>query len=74
MEYVKIEGFLGKAISRFINKLIESKVGYKPNIMVNKFNLQTDIKPENRDELVVVNMTVTMKQSDFEKLIEEATV
>lgn len=74
MEFMKIEGFLGKAVSRLINKVIESKIGYKPNIMLNNFNLQTDVRPENRDEMVVVNMTITMKQSDFERMIEEATV
>lgn len=73
MEYMKIEGFLGKAVSSLINKLIENKLGYRPNIKINQFNLQTDIKPENRDERVIVNMTVTMKQSDFEKMVEEAT-
>lgn len=74
MEYMKIEGFLGRAVSRLINKVIESKIGYNPNIVLNKFNLQTEVRPENREELVVVNMTVTMKQSDFEKMVEEATV
>lgn len=74
MEYMKIEGFLGRAVSRFINKLIETKIGYKPNITINQFNLQTDVGSENREGRVVVNMTVTMKQSDFEKMVEEATV
>lgn len=74
MEYMKIEGFLGGAISKLINKGIESKFGYKPNILLNKFHLETSINPNNReDEFVTANLTITMKQSDFEKLLEEAT-
>ena len=67
MEYMRIEGFLGGAISKLINKGIESKFGYKPDILLDQFHLKTE------DELVTANLTVTMKQSDFEKLFEEAT-
>lgn len=67
MEYMKIEGFLGGAISKLINKGIESKFGYKPDISLDQFHLKTE------EELVEVNMTVKMTQSDFNKLFEEAT-
>ena len=67
MEYMKIEGFLGGAISKLINKGIESKFGYKPDISLDQFHLKTE------EEFVEVNMTVKMTQSDFNKLFEEAT-
>lgn len=74
MEYMKIEGFLGGAVSKLINKGIESKFGYKPNIFLNKFHLETTINPNDRDDVyVTVNTAITMKQSDFEKLFEEVT-
>lgn len=68
MEYMRLEGFLGKAVSKLINKGVESKFGYKPNIQLNNFKLFTD-----DEEMVVVNMSVAMKQSDFERLFEEVT-
>jgi len=67
MEYMKIEGFLGGAISKLINKGIESKFGYKPDISLDQFHLKTE------EEFVEVNMTIKMTQSDFNKLFEEAT-
>ena len=74
MEYMKIEGFLGGAISKLINKGIESKFGYKPDISLDQFHLKTHApKPDTNDEIIEVNMTVTMTQSDFNKLFEEAT-
>ena len=68
MEYMRLEGFLGKAVSKLINKGVESKFGYKPNIQLNNFKLSTE-----EEDLVVVNMSIAMKQSDFDKLIEEVT-
>ena len=40
MEYMRIEGFLGGAISKLINKGIESKFGYKPDISLDQFHLK----------------------------------
>ena len=73
MEYMKIEGFLGGAISKLINKGIESKFGYKPDISLKNFNLKTDINPNTHEEIMVVDLSVYMTQEDFNKLIEEAT-
>lgn len=67
MEYMKIEGFLGKAIGRLVNKGIETKFGYNPNIELKNLNLVTD-----NDE-VILTTTMTMSQKDFEKLFEEVT-
>ena len=68
MEYMRIEGFLGGAISKLINKGIESKFGYRPDISLDQFHLKT-----SEEEMIEVNMTVKMTQSDFNKLFEEAT-
>lgn len=73
MEYMKIEGFLGGAISKLINKGIESKFGYKPDISLKNFNLKTDVNPKTHEEIMVVDLSVYMTQEDFNKLIEEAT-
>ena len=73
MEYMKIEGFLGGAISKLINKGIESKFGYKPDISLDQFHLKSDVKLNTDEPIIEVNMTVTMTQADFNKLFEEAT-
>ncbi len=69
MEYMKIEGFLGGAVSRLINKGIESKFGYKPEINLSSLNLKT----VDEEELVQLDVRLNMSQSDFNKLMEEVT-
>ena len=69
MEYMKINGFLGRAVSKIINKGIESKIGFKPNLEIRDMSMSTD---ENEDE-VRVNLQAVMTRQAFEKLIEEAT-
>lgn len=82
MEYMRIEGFLGNAISKMINKGIENKFGYKPGISVDHLGLKTIDKHEvdlstdtekTEGDLVVLDIKVSMTQADFNKLIEEAT-
>lgn len=73
MEYMRIEGFLGNAISKMINKGVESKFGYKPGVALKNLNLKTDINPDTHEEIVLVDLSVYMTQNDFNKLIEEAT-
>lgn len=69
MEYMKIGGFLGRAVSKMINKAVETKVGFKPNIELHGLNFQTD----EEENYVNVNLTARMTKEDFEKLIEEVT-
>ena len=69
MEYMRIEGFLGKAVSKLINKGIESKIGFKPGIELKNLHFGTVAE----DEKVEVNLTATMSKEAFEKLIEEVT-
>lgn len=82
MEYMRLEGFLGGAVSKLINKGIENKVGYRPNIQFDNFSLSTTNsveinmktnESETKEETIVVDMRLTMKQKDFNKLMEEIT-
>jgi hypothetical protein len=68
MEYMRIEGFLGKAFSKLINKAVENKVGFKPEIDLSNMSLRT-----TDAEKVELNVTVSITKEAFEKLIEEAT-
>lgn len=67
MEYMRLEGFLGRTISKLINKGIETKIGHNPNIHLDAFNLKAD------EGIVTVTTTLTMEQKDFERLFEEVT-
>ncbi len=69
MEYMKIEGFLGGAVSKLINKGIESKVGYKSDIELRGFKLYAD----DDDDYIQIDMSIRVSREDFNKLIEEAT-
>ncbi len=69
MEYMRLEGFLGRAVSRFINKALESKVGFKPNLELQGLKLETD----DTDNYVRVTGTMFLPKDEFEKMIEEVT-
>lgn len=77
MEYMRIEGVLGGAISALINKTIETKLGFRPTISIDEFNLKTDRCTGNEgvinEELVILNLSACMSREDFNRLIEEAT-
>lgn len=68
MEYMKLDGFLGRSIGKLINKGIAAKLGYNPNINLNAFNLKTD---DNGN--VIVSTTLSLSQKDFERIFEEVT-
>lgn len=69
MEYMKIEGFLGGAVSKLINKGIESKFGYKPDIELRGFKLYAD----DDNDYIQIDTSIRVSREDFNKLIEEAT-
>lgn len=82
MEYMRIEGFLGGAISKLINKGIAEKFGYRPNISIDSLNFRTvdagEVNMRTREVIssedrVLVDLSVSMTMDDFNKLIEEAT-
>ena len=73
MEYMRLEGFLGGAVSKLINKGIETKFGYKPDISLDQMILQTGEHVETKEDMVFLQMEVAMKKADFDKLIEEVT-
>lgn len=70
MEYMRIEGFLGRAVSKLINKAVETKVGFKPEIELQGLNFKTEGDDEST---VIVNTQLRMSRESFEKLIEEVT-
>lgn len=67
MEYMRLDGFMGRAVAKLINRGVESKIGHNPNIMLDFFNLKAE------DGLVTANVTLSMSQQDFEDLFEEVT-
>lgn len=69
MEYVNIDGLIGGAVSKMINKGLAKTLGFKPNLNLDRLIFQTD---DTRD-LVEVKFTATMSRKDFERLIEEVT-
>lgn len=69
MEYMRIGGFLGNAVSKLVNKGVEAKVGFKPGIDIRKLDLSTD-EDEN---YVRLDVSAIMRREDFEKLFEEVT-
>lgn len=76
MEYMRLDGFLGGAVSKLINKAIENKLGYRPGFNVESFNLSTKDLPTNTNSLeerVVVDLRVSMTKEGFNKLMEEVT-
>lgn len=73
MEYMRIEGFIGKAVSKLINKAVEQKVGFRPGIELESLTFKDAHAPNRDEELVAVNLTATMTRASFEKLIEEVT-
>lgn len=73
MEYMRIEGFLGGAFSKLINKAVETKIGFKPGIDLQNLIFKTAHAPKTDEELVEVTLTATMTKEAFEKIIEEVT-
>lgn len=73
MEYMRLEGFLGGAISALINKTIETKLDFRPAISIDEFNLKTESDAGNEEELVTLSLSACMRREDFNRLIEEAT-
>lgn len=67
MEYMRIEGFLGNVISKFINKGVRTKFGYDPFISLNNLNFKTE------GDNVIVTVSMEMTQKNFERLFEEVT-
>ena len=70
MEYMRLDGVLSGAVSRLINKGLEVKVGYNPNIRLDNFIMKA---PGADGDSVEVSMNLSMSQADFNKFIEEAT-
>lgn len=69
MEFMKIDGFLARAASKLINKGVEAKIGFKPNLEILNLGMSTG---EDEDE-IKVSLEAVMTKTAFEKLISEVT-
>lgn len=69
MEFMKINGFLARAVSRLINKGVETKLGFKPNLEILNLGMSTG----EDDDVVKVSLEAVMTRTAFEKLIMEVT-
>ena len=69
MEYMKLEGFLGRMVGNVINKVAKEKTGVNPYIELKNFSVETD----DTEEWVKVKMTAMVPKESFEKLVEEVT-
>lgn len=72
MEYMRINGFLGAAFSRLINKTVEKQIGMKPDLKISELELKTT-SALKEDDTVQLSLTVNMTKESFEKLIEAVT-
>ena len=69
MEYMKIEGFLGAAVSQVVNKAVENKTGTRPDIQLKELKMTA----ADDDEFVEVSLRVNMPKDKFQKLLMEVT-
>lgn len=67
MEGVFIKSYLGKVIGRFLNKSVEKKIGYDPQIKL--LGLSFNVT----DDKVLADVSLEMTKEQFDKLIEEVT-
>ena len=67
MEFMKLNGFLGKQVSKLLNKALKKKFGFNPDICVNNLTLQ------EQNGLMTVEIKISMTTQDFDKVIEEVT-
>ena len=72
MEYMRLNGFLGNAFSRLINKAVEKQIGMKPDLKISELEMKT-VSTIKEDDVVQVSLTVAMPKESFEKLIEAVT-
>lgn len=73
MEYMKINGFLGGAFSKLINKSVENRIGIKPDLKINNLDVSTENNGFGEESLISLNLSMTMTKESFEKLIEAVT-
>ena len=67
MEFMKLNGFLSKQVSKLLNKALKKKFGFDPDICVNNLNLQ------EQNGLMTVEIKLCITTQDFDKVIEEVT-
>ena len=75
MDYMKLDSFMGRMVSKFINKALAKKFGVDYpdiDIKLQEFNVKsTSVKKE--DDSIEVVMRLSMEKYDFEFLVDEVT-
>lgn len=67
MEFMKLNGFLSKQVSKLLNKVLKKHLGFDPDICVNNLNLQ------EQNGLMILEIKLCISTQDFDKVIEEVT-
>lgn len=73
MECVKLDGFLGRQLSKILNKAIKAKLGIDPSIDIKLFSFEEVPITKPDEPIVRVKLEAIMDQSKFESVIEEVT-
>jgi hypothetical protein len=76
MEFMRIGGIFGPAISRFINKTVRSKTGVDPDIRIEEMSISqtnTPDKEEFEPNRVEVVFKATMSEDELQRLLMEVT-
>ena len=68
MEYMRLDKFLGRQVSKILNKVLKEKVKFDPGIDISGLSFET-----TEDGRVELGLRVYMNQDAFEKVIEEVT-
>lgn len=73
MEFMRINNVFGPAISRFINKIVRSKIGVDPDIRIKEMSISQTPTPEGGENRVEVIFKATMSEDELQALLMEVT-
>lgn len=73
MDYMQLDGFMGKILSRFVNKGIESKFGIQGAMSINELNVKSAPSVLGEDDGIEVSMKVKISKEAFQTIVEEVT-
>ena len=73
MEFMRIGGIFGPAISRFINKTVKNKTGVDPDIRINEMSVSQTEEIKGGSGRVEVIFKATMSEDELQALLMEVT-
>lgn len=73
MEFMRIGGIFGPAISRFINKTVRNKIGVDPDIKIHEISVSQTPTPEGEENRVEVIFKATISEDELQALLMEVT-